>query len=46
MNIMDIVLPGINLWFLLVLLLTAFILGMIVSFRMGAGHGGYYRDIR
>ncbi|GAC1394667.1 MAG: hypothetical protein PVS3B3_26980 [Ktedonobacteraceae bacterium] len=45
MNIMDIVLPDINFWFLLALLLTAFILGMVVSFRMFAARS-YYRDIR
>ncbi len=46
MNIMDIVLPGINFWFLLALLLTAFILGMIVSFRMFAAHSVYRGDFR
>jgi len=46
MNIMDIVLPGINFWFLLALLLTAFILGMIVSFRMVAARGYYRSDYR
>ena len=46
MNIMDIVLPGINFWFLLALLLTAFILGMVASFRMFAARGGYYREMR
>ncbi len=46
MNIMDIVLPGINFWFLLTLLLTAFILGMVVSFRMVAVRGYYRSDYR
>ncbi len=46
MNIMDIVLPGINLWFLLVLLLLAFIVGMVVSFRMLAAHSVYRGDYR
>lgn len=43
MNIMDIVLPGINLWFLLVLLLAAFILGMFAALHMFSVRG-YYRD--
>jgi len=46
MNIMDIVLPGINLWFLLALLLIAFIVGMVVSFRMFAAHSVYRGDYR
>ncbi len=46
MNIMDIVLPSINFWFLLSLLLAAFILGMVVSFRMFAARGLYRGDFR
>ncbi len=46
MNIMDIVLPGINFWFLLALLLTAFILGMVVAFRMFSARSYYRSDYR
>jgi len=46
MNIMDIVLPGIDLWFLLALLLMAFIVGMVVSFRMFAARSYYRSDYR
>lgn len=46
MNIMDIVLPGIDLWFLLALLLMAFIAGMVASFRMFAARSYYRSDYR
>ena len=34
-----------NLWFLLTLMLIAFIAGMVIAFRMSTNHS-YYRDIR
>ncbi len=46
MNIMDIVLPGIDLWLLLALLLMAFIAGMVVSFRMFSARSYYRSDYR